>query len=228
MSNCAIITAAGSGRRMKSSKKKQFIEIGDKPILLHTLDTFFKSDFFKKIIITCPVNDIDFLNELLFNFYDYDPKIISIIAGGKTRQDSVYNALQVLGEETEIVSIHDSVRPFVKISEINHSIDLAKEHGAVTLAHRVKNTIKEVKDSKVIKTLDRELLWEIYTPQTFAFKQIKEAHQKAREKNLSVRDDAELIEKIGLPVYILEGSASNIKITDPFDLILAELLIKEV
>jgi len=228
MSKSAILTAAGSGRRMNSPKKKQFIEIGDKPIILHTLETFVKAQVFEQIIITCPVSDIDFLQELLFTFYDYDDKVISIIAGGKRRQDSVYNALQILDDNTEIVSIHDSVRPFVKISEILESIDLAKQHGAVTLAHPVKNTIKEVKDSKVIRTLDRDLLWEIYTPQTFTFAEIKKAHRLAKEEDISVRDDAELIEKMGQPVYILKGTSLNIKITDPFDLILAELLIKEV
>ena len=228
MNNCAIITAAGSGRRMNSEMKKQFIEIGNKPIILHTLDTFVEAKAFQKIIITCPAPDIDFLHELLFQFYDYDPNLIIIIKGGSRRQDSVYNALKTLDEKTEIVSIHDSVRPFVKVSEILQSIEMAKQYGAVTLAHPVKNTIKKVKDDQVIETLDREQLWEVYTPQTFSFDQIMEAHRQADEKNISVSDDAELIELIGLPVHVLKGTSLNIKITDPVDLILAKLLIKEI
>lgn len=228
MSNCAIITAAGSGRRMNSAMKKQFIEIGDKPILIHTLDTFVEAQVFQKIIITCPASDIDFLNELLFQFYDYDPNLIIIIEGGSRRQDSVYNALKTLNNKTEIVAIHDSVRPFVKVSEILQSIEMAKQYGAVTLAHPVKNTIKKVKDGQVIETFDREQLWEVYTPQTFIFDQILEAHRKAEKENIPVRDDAELIELIGLPVHVLKGTSLNIKITDPFDLILAKLLIKEI
>ncbi len=228
MNNCAIITAAGSGQRMNSSKKKQFIEIGNKPILLHTLDTFVEAQAFQKIIITCPAPDIDFLNELLFQFYDYDPNLIIIIKGGSRRQDSVYNALKTLDERTEIVSIHDSVRPFVKVSEILQSIEMTKQYGAVTLAHPVKNTIKQVEDNKVIKTLDRAHLWEIYTPQTFAYELIKNAHEKAQSEDITVRDDAELIEKMGYPVHVLKGTSLNIKITDTFDLIIAKLLIKGV
>jgi len=228
MSNCAIITAAGSGQRMNSSKKKQFIEIAGKPILLHTLDIFIKAKCFDSMIITCPESDIDFLNELLFQYYDYDSDDIIIIAGGKRRQDSVYNALQTLDDKTGIVAIHDSVRPFVKISEIVQGVELAKKYGAVTLGHPVKNTIKQVEDDMVIKTLDRAHLWEIYTPQTFAYELIKNAHEKARLEDIAVRDDAELIERMGYPVHVLKGTSLNIKITDSFDLKLAKLLIEEV
>jgi len=228
MSNCAILTAAGSGQRMPSSKKKQFIEIAGKPILLHTLDKFIKALCFEKIVITCPASDIVFLKNLLFSKFDYNPGQISIISGGKKRQDSVYNALKIINETTEIVAIHDSVRPFVKISGILQSVELAKKYGAVTLAHPVKNTIKQVKNSKVLKTLERKNLWEIYTPQTFAFMLIKEAHERAESENITVRDDAELIEKMGYPVHVLEGSSHNIKITDHFDLMLAEKLFKDL
>lgn len=228
MSNCVIITAAGSGQRMNSSKKKQFIEIAGKPILLHTLDKFIKAGSFERVIITCPVSDIDFLKDILFNKFGYDPHQIKLVKGGKRRQDSVYNALQALDDNIGIVAIHDSVRPFVKISEIVQCVESAKKYGAVTLAHPVKNTIKQVEDSKVIKTLDRAHLWEIYTPQIFAYELIKNAHEKAQLEDITVRDDAELVEKMGYPVHVLKGTSLNIKITDPFDLILAKLLMKEV
>jgi len=94
--------------------------------------------------------------------------------------------------------------------------------------HLKRTARKKVKNGQVIETLDREQLWEVYTPQTFIFDQIMEAHRKAEEKNITVRDDAELIELIGLPVHVLKGTSLNIKITDPFDLILAKLLIKEI
>jgi len=226
MSNSAIITAAGSGQRMKSSKKKQFIEIGGKPILLHTLDKFIQTQYFDSIFITCPASDIVFLEDLLFCRYDFNPAQISIIPGGKRRQDSVYNALTIIDETTEIVAIHDSVRPFVKVSEIVESVELATKYGAVTLAHPVKNTIKQVENYQVIKTLDRKNLWEIYTPQTFKVKLIKKAHEFAQTKNLTVRDDAELVEILGKDVYVLEGSSENIKVTNQFDLKIANMILK--
>ncbi|TSA23424.1 2-C-methyl-D-erythritol 4-phosphate cytidylyltransferase, partial [bacterium] len=135
MNNSAIITAAGIGRRLNSSKKKQFIEIEGKPILLYTLDKFIQAQCFDSIIITCPASDVVFLEDILFGKFGYERNQISIIPGGKRRQDSVYNALKIIDETTEIVAIHDSVRPFVKISEIVESVELARKHGAVTLAH---------------------------------------------------------------------------------------------
>ena len=227
MSNSAIITAAGSGQRMNSSKKKQFIEIEGKPILLHTLDKFIKAQCFNSIIITCPALDVGFLEDLLFGKFDYERNQISIIPGGKRRQDSVYNALKIIDETTEIVAIHDSVRPFVKVSEIIESVELAKKYGAVTLAHPVKNTIKQVENNHIIKTLDRKNLWEIYTPQTFKVMLIKKAHEFARSKNLTVRDDAELVEILGKDVYVLKGSSENIKVTNQFDLEIAKIILKK-
>jgi len=227
MNNSAIITAAGSGQRMNYSKKKQFIEIEGKPILLYTLDKFIQAQCFDSIIITCPASDVVFLEDILFGKFGYERNQISIIPGGKRRQDSVYNALKIIDETTEIVAIHDSVRPFVKISEIVESVELARKHGAVTLAHPVKNTIKQVEDNQVIKTLDRKNLWEIYTPQTFRVKLIKKAHEFAKTKNLTVRDDAELVEIFGKNVYVLKSSSENIKVTNRFDLKIAKMILKE-
>ena len=227
MSNSAIITAAGSGQRMNSSKKKQFIEIEGKPILFYTLDKFIRAQCFDSIIITCPASDVGFLEDLLFSKFNYNRDQISIISGGKRRQDSVYNALVLLNDSVEIVAIHDSVRPFVKISEIIESVELAKKYDAVTLAHPIKNTIKQVEDDQVIKTLDRKNLWEIYTPQTFKVKLIKKAHEFAKSKDLTVRDDAELVELLGKDVYVLEGTSENIKVTNQFDLKIAKMILKE-
>ncbi|MDP8226089.1 MAG: 2-C-methyl-D-erythritol 4-phosphate cytidylyltransferase, partial [Candidatus Celaenobacter polaris] len=198
-----------------------------KPILLYTLDKFIQAQCFDSIIITCPASDVVFLEDILFGKFGYERNQISIIPGGKRRQDSVYNALKIIDETTEIVAIHDSVRPFVKISEIVESVELARKHGAVTLAHPVKNTIKQVEDNQVIKTLDRKNLWEIYTPQTFRVKLIKKAHEFAKTKNLTVRDDAELVEIFGKNVYVLKSSSENIKVTNRFDLKIAKMILKE-
>ena len=227
MNNSAIITAAGIGRRLNSSKKKQFIEIEGKPILLYTLDKFIQAQCFDSIIITCPASDVVFLEDILFGKFGYERNQISIIPGGKRRQDSVYNALKIIDETTEIVAIHDSIRPFVKISDIVESVELARKYGAVTLAHPVKNTIKQVEDNQVIKTLDRKNLWEIYTPQTFRVRLIKKAHEFAKTKNLAVRDDSELVEIFGKNVYVLKSSSENIKVTNQFDLKIAKMILKE-
>jgi len=227
MSNCAIITAAGKGLRMKSSLKKQFLRLDGKLIMCHTLDKFIRAKLYDNIIVTCPEEDLDYLTNLLFTSYDYDHIIITLVIGGVTRRDSVYNALQACPENTNYVAIHDSVRPFIKISEIHECHFAAEEYGAVTLGHPIKNTIKKVKDHTILSTIVRKDLWEIYTPQTFNYKLIKQAHEHAKEKNISVNDDAELVELIGHDVHIIQGSPLNFKITDEFDLYLAEKIIKE-
>ncbi|MCK4339368.1 MAG: 2-C-methyl-D-erythritol 4-phosphate cytidylyltransferase [Candidatus Cloacimonetes bacterium] len=221
----AIITAGGKGLRMNSSTKKQFIQLAGKPILIHTIEKFFHTGIFDKIFVTLPKEDRQYGEKVIFSDYKFPKNNFIIIDGGDTRQKSVYNALKSCPPSTKIVVIHDSVRPFVKIQEIKKIVKLAEEKEAVVLGYPVKNTIKKIKQNIVLSTLDRKQLWEIFTPQAFYYDLIYKAHKNAERKKLKVNDDAELIEIFGNDVFVLKGSSRNIKITDNFDLKIAEVIL---
>ena len=229
----ALIVSAGKGHRFIEGKstrpdhgKKQFHLLAEKPILAHTLDKFEACPLIHSILLVVGEEDMDYCLEEIIEKYQYK-KISQIVPGGKRRQDSVKNGIEFLSKDTEIVVIHDGVRPFVTKEMIEDSIQSAIRFGAVVLAMPVKETIKMVKpDGTVLKTLDRESLWQIQTPQAFRVNVIKEAYHKATEDGFVGTDDASLVERLGVEVHILPGSYTNIKITTPEDLILANLFMK--
>jgi 2-C-methyl-D-erythritol 4-phosphate cytidylyltransferase len=154
-------------------------------------------------------------------------KVSQIVPGGKQRQESVKNGMDALPKDEDIVVIHDGVRPFVSKTMIEDSIHSAVRYGAVILGMPVKDTMKMSNpDGTVLKTLARESLWQIQTPQTFQAKVIKEAYHRATEDGFLGTDDASLVERLGVKVHILPGSYANIKITTPEDLLLANLFLK--
>jgi 2-C-methyl-D-erythritol 4-phosphate cytidylyltransferase len=154
-------------------------------------------------------------------------KVSKIVPGGKWRQESVKNGIDALPKDTDIVAIHDGVRPLVTQAMIEDSIHAAVRYGAVVLAIPVKETVKMANpDGTILKTLDREFLWQIQTPQTFQINVIREAHYRATEDGFVGTDDASLVERMGVKVHILQGSHTNIKITTPEDLVLAHLFLK--
>jgi len=224
MKNIAIITAGGSGTRINSRKKKQFIEIMDRPLLFWTIDKFADHPEIKQIIITLPQDEIEIYKTILEK--EYQDSSISIIAGGKRRQDSVYNALAICPKDTNLVLIHDGVRPFISQDEISNLIKRAQQKKAVIPISKVKNTIKKIKEDKVVTTVSRENLVNAFTPQVFQYKLIKQCHNDAREIDLYCTDDAALLEHFGYSVYTLECSSHNVKITDPFDLEIAKLILE--
>jgi len=170
--------------------------------------------------------DMDYCMKEIIEKYQYR-KISQVVPGGKQRQESVKNGINALAKDAEIIVIHDGVRPFVTKQMIEESIRSAVKFKAVVMAMPVKETIKMAqRDGTVIKTLDRESLWQIQTPQAFQVNVIKEAHYKAIEDGFTGTDDASLVERLGVKVHILMGSYSNIKITTPEDLILANLLFQ--
>lgn len=223
----AIITAAGSGKRLANKIKKQFIKIAEKPIIIHTLEKFIKANMFDKILITINKEDRKFA-ENIFSEFKIPKSNFLIVNGGKTRQESVFNALKLCPSYSKIVVIHDGVRAFVKIEEIKKIVDIAIEKDAVTLGIPAKNTIKKVAQNKVLFTLERKKLWEIFTPQAFKYELIYDAHRNAIEKKIFANDDAELVEILGETVFVLQGSPENIKITNPFDLMFAEAISKDL
>jgi 2-C-methyl-D-erythritol 4-phosphate cytidylyltransferase len=229
----ALIVSAGKGHRFTEEKsarpdhgKKQFHLLAEKPILAHTLDKFETCLLIHSILLVVGQEDMDYCLKEIIEKYQYK-KISQIIPGGKRRQDSVRNGIEALSKDSEIVVIHDGVRPFVTKEMIEDSIRSAIRFGAVVLAMPVKETIKIAKpDGTVLKTLDREFLWQIQTPQTFQVNVIKEAYHKAAEDGFAGTDDASLVERLGIKVHMLPGSYTNIKITTPEDLILANLFLE--
>jgi 2-C-methyl-D-erythritol 4-phosphate cytidylyltransferase len=222
----AVIVSAGKGHRFMEGRKKQFYFLAEKPILAHTLDKFESSPLIRSILLVVAQEDMDYCLKEIIEKYRYK-KISQIIPGGKRRQESVKNGIDALAKDVEIVAIHDGVRPFVTREMVEESIRSAIRFGAVVFAMPVKETIKIAHpDGTVLKTLDRESIWQVQTPQTFQVNLIKEAHHKAMEDGFIGTDDASLVERLGMKVHILPGSYTNIKITTPEDLILANLFLK--
>jgi 2-C-methyl-D-erythritol 4-phosphate cytidylyltransferase len=170
--------------------------------------------------------DMDYCMKEVVEKFQFQ-KVSQIVPGGKRRQESVKNGIDALPKDSEIVAIHDGVRPFITRTMIEDSIHSAVRNGAVVFAMPVKETIKMSNpDGTVLKTLDRESLWQIQTPQTFQVNIIKEAYYRATKDGFIGTDDATLVERIGGKVHILPGSYANIKITTPEDLSLASLLLR--
>ncbi len=223
MKNIAIITAGGSGQRIENVKKKQFIEIMNRPLLFWTIDKFAGHPQINQIFITLPQDDIETYKTVIEK--EYKDFAISIIAGGKQRQDSVYNALALCPKDTDLVLIHDGVRPFISRRCISNLIKKAQQKKAVIPISKVKNTIKKIKQDKVLTTMPREDLVNAFTPQVFQYKLIKQCHEEAKNTGLYCTDDAALLEYFGHTVYTLECSSHNFKVTDPFDLEIAKFIL---
>jgi len=222
----AVIVSAGKGLRFMEGKKKQFTLLEGKPILAHTLDKFEACSLIRSVRLVVGQEDMDYCLKEIVEKYQFQ-KVSKIVPGGKWRQESVKNGIDALPKDTDIVAIHDGVRPLVTQAMIEDSIHSAVRYGAVVLAIPVKETIKMSNpDGTVLKTLDRESLWQIQTPQTFQISLIREAHHRAAEDGFVGTDDASLVERMGVKVHILPGSHTNIKITTPEDLVLANLFLK--
>jgi len=222
----AVIVSAGKGLRFMEGKKKQFYFLGGKPILAHTLDKFEACALIRSVRLVVGQEDMDYCLKEIVEKYGFQ-KVSKIVPGGKRRQESVKNGIDTLPKDADIVAIHDGVRPLVTRTMIEDSIHSAVRFGAVVLAVPVKETIKMSNpDGTVLKTFDRESLWQIQTPQTFQVDVIREAHYRATEDGFVGTDDASLVERLGVKVHILPGSYTNIKITTPEDLALANLFLK--
>jgi 2-C-methyl-D-erythritol 4-phosphate cytidylyltransferase len=222
----AIIVSAGKGQRFMEGRKKQYFSLGGKPILAHTLDQFDTCPLIRSILLVIGQEDQDYCLKEIIEKFKYR-KISQVIPGGKRRQDSVKNGLDGLSPHSEIIVIHDGVRPFVTKEMIEDSIRSAIRFGAAIIAMPVKDTIKMAHpDGTVLKTLDRDSLYQAQTPQTFQTPLIREAYLKATEDGFVGTDDASLVERLGKKVHVLPGSYTNIKITTPEDLMLADFILK--
>ena len=227
MKSDAIIVSAGRGQRFMPGRKKQFHLLADKPILAHTVEKFETCHTVQSIVLVVAQEDMDYCLEEIVEKFGYR-KVCRIVPGGKLRQESVKNGIDSLPRDSDIVAIHDGVRPFVTREMIEESIHAAARFQAVVLAMPVKDTIKMVHpDGTVLKTLDRESIWQIQTPQTFQVNVIKEAYQQATREGFIGTDDATLVERLGVKVHVLPGAYSNIKITTLEDLTLANFFLEK-
>jgi 2-C-methyl-D-erythritol 4-phosphate cytidylyltransferase len=222
--NVAIIPAAGSGSRFGGQIPKQFIEIAGAPILVHTLRRFDECEEIGAIIVALRPDEIEAFGRSLPTHKLQKP--VRLVNGGAERSDSILNALAAAREfDPELVAVHDAVRPFVAPERISAVLARAREIGAAILAAPATDTIKEVENGLIQRTIDRRRIWRAQTPQAFRYDLLLRANEEARAANLPsamVTDDAFLVERLGLPVAVVEGSPNNIKITTPEDLILAE------
>lgn len=219
----AIILAGGKGKRMGKDISKQFILVKDKPIIYYTIKKFIDCKLIDEIILVLPKDEIEYCKKEVLEKYSL--KVDKIIAGGKERQDSVYNGLKAL-KNSDIVLIHDGARPFVSEKIILDGIENAKKYGAAAPGVMPKDTIKVKDDFSFSKeTLKRESLIAIQTPQVFKKDIIVKCHERVRENNVSVTDDTMVVEKYGYKVYLYDGDYINIKVTTPEDLILCEYLV---
>ena len=223
--NIALIVAGGYGLRMKKSQPKQYLNLADKPIIAHTLLAFEGCRHINGIILVLPLQDINMVTQNILPLIKLT-KPIRLVPGGEQRQDSVFNGLQHIDSQCQIVVIHDGVRPFVSPTQISDCILMAKENDACILGIPAYDTLKRVtRNGKIEVTLDRKPIWLAQTPQAFKIDLIKKAHLDARKDNILETDDAALVERLGIPVKIIAGSRKNIKITTFEDLELCETLI---
>ncbi|GAA0684510.1 MULTISPECIES: 2-C-methyl-D-erythritol 4-phosphate cytidylyltransferase [Clostridium] len=225
--NYALIVAGGKGKRVGRDISKQFICINNKPIIWYTIKAFESCEHIDGIVVVISKDDMDYFNENVLEVYDFK-KILAVVEGGAERQDSVYNGLLMM-KDCDIVLIHDGARPFVSEKIINEGIEYAKSYGAAACGVMPKDTIK-VKDSDDFskETLQRDTLFAVQTPQCFEYNSIKKAHEFIRKENLMVTDDTMVIEKLGKRVYLYEGSYTNIKVTTPEDIEVAEIISKGI
>lgn len=223
-----IIVAAGIGKRMGTTVAKQYLTLRDKPILYYTLNAFEQIEMIDRIIVVTGKADIDYVQNEIINKYNIK-KAEKPIAGGSERQYSVYNGLMALNPLTDIVLIHDGVRPFVKKEDIKNLIAQTRKNKACLLGVKVKDTIKICDENGFISdTPNRNMLWQAQTPQAFSYDLITEAHKKAQKEGFLGTDDAMLVERLGYKIKMVEGSYTNIKITTPEDLQTGEVILDNI
>ena len=251
----AIVLSAGSGKRMNTDTKKQYLLINNKPIIYYSLNTFQQSSIIDEIILVASADDLAFVKEEIVNKYGFS-KVSNIVAGGRERYNSVYNGLMCC-KDSEYVFIHDGARPFITEDIIERAMGVLLECGSAVVGMPVKDTIKIVNESsEVIDTPNRKTVWQVQTPQCFRADIVIPAYQKLideeksgelSKRGIQVTDDAMVVEtffdiekpsenttdlkNVGTSdfsgrVRLVEGSYENIKITTPEDLKIAEVFLQ--
>lgn len=225
MNVTVLIPAAGMGTRMGGAVNKQYLSLADRPILAHTLALFDHHPKIDRIYVISPREEIDYCRAEIVDRFGFS-KVWNVVPGGSERQESVRNGLRACAAaDTDIILIHDGVRPFFPVDRLEELLDTAARVGGCVLGVPVKDTIKAVADGLVESTPERRRLWQAQTPQAFPFAVISDAHERAHRDGYRGTDDASLVERLGQPVAMIEGSYRNIKITTPEDLVLARAFL---
>ncbi|KAI5071014.1 hypothetical protein GOP47_0013265 [Adiantum capillus-veneris] len=220
-----ILLAGGTGKRMGANMPKQYLPLLGQPIALHSFYTFASMEEVKEIVVVCDPSYRDVFEEA---GKDELAVQLKFALPGRERQFSVLNGLKEICESANLACIHDSARPLVLERDIRKVISDAYIHGAAVLGVPVKGTIKQAKkDGFVMMTLDRSLLWEMQTPQVIEPSLLRKGFELVEQQNLEVTDDVSIVEHLKHPVFITEGSYTNIKVTTPDDMIVAERILQQ-
>jgi 2-C-methyl-D-erythritol 4-phosphate cytidylyltransferase len=224
--NVAIVVAGGSGTRLGGNRPKQFLELGGIPIIIHALRQFERCNAINEIVAVLPAEETaGFLSQAKEFGLE---KLSRVVPGGQTRAQSVQRGLAAI-REAEIVAVHDGVRPFVTPEEIERVVQATQTTGAAVLVAPVADTIKEVEDNRIVRTVTRSKLRRALTPQCFRFEILKRAYEaldQLETAGVEVTDESFLVERLGVEIAAVEGSARNIKITREEDLLLAKSLLE--
>ena len=222
----AIIAAAGISSRMEGHGNKQFLLIGGRPVITWTLAAFQRATTIDEVIVVCRSEDIVNVYDIV-KYYDFT-KVISVVGGGNTRQQSVFAGIKELRASTDYIAIHDGARPLIRPETIDAVVTCAFENKAAITGVPTVDTIKEVSTTgMILRTVDRSRMWNVQTPQVFARELYFEAMQKADDSRVDFTDDCQLVENLKKAVYMVEGSYSNFKITTAQDIALANKIIEE-
>ncbi|CAI8615858.1 unnamed protein product [Vicia faba] len=217
-----VLLAGGKGKRMGATMPKQYLPLLGQPIALYSFLTFSRMPEVKEIVVVCDPSYRDIFEDVKGNCQAE----LKFALPGKERQDSVYNGFQVIDSNSELVCVHDSARPLVLQGDVNKVLKDGLLNGAAVLGVPSKATIKEANaDSFVVRTLDRKTLWEMQTPQVIKPELLRKGFELVNREGLEVTDDVSIVEHLKQPVYITEGSYTNIKVTTPDDLLLAERIL---
>ena len=210
---------------MGSNIPKQFLTLGGLPVLVHTLRVLEAADSVGEIILVVPEADREFCLQEIVTRHRFS-KVNKIVAGGERRQDSVRHGLSAIDGDPDLVLVHDAVRPFLTRAMITGVLEQAAKHEAAVVAIPMRDTVKQVGTDRLIEcTVDRRSLWLAQTPQAFRLALLREAHRNAEQEGIQATDDAQLVERLGHRVALVEGSAENIKITRPEDLAIGEAIL---
>jgi 2-C-methyl-D-erythritol 4-phosphate cytidylyltransferase len=210
---------------MGGSVPKQFLSLGGEPLVVHSLRILQAAHTVDDIILAVPEADLEYCVNDLVKQHGFS-KITKVVPGGIERQDSVRHALEQVPEETEIVLVHDAVRPFLTRQMVSDVLGMADKHGAAIIAIPMRDTVKQVgSDHMIQRTVDRRPLWLAQTPQAFRRQWLQEAHRKAHAEGIHATDDAYLVEWLGHSVIVVEGSGENIKVTRPEDMVIGEAIL---
>lgn len=229
MSVAALVLAAGRGERLGHALPKAFVPLIGRPLLARALEAIAASPVIAYVLPVVPASDLHRADEIVTGLLSSGLasalKLLPAVAGGRERQDSMRAGLAALPPGVTHVAVHDAARALVRPEDVSRVVVAARQHGAALLAVRVTDTVKRVRSGVVVETPDRAECWAAQTPQAFRIELLREALAKADAEGFVATDDAQLVERLGVAVHVVEGDVGNRKVTSPDDLAWAELAL---